>query len=368
MRITRHSALSLVVSVAACSSGTTDGSPVATNSAAIETANGPAGEGGSERQEEGPCGLPPGLAALPGYSISVWVKGTSDYSNPDSIEIDGKDIWVGYQNVTAKDGTDGKTSTIVEFDLRGRVERTFAVPGHCDGLRIDPVTHTVYATSNEDGNPALATIDPATGVVTHYTFDPTLHGGGYDDLGFVGGKVFIAASNPTLDASGVNVFPALDQLMLSGTKAIVTPVLLGNASATDLVSGSTVALNEIDPDSITIDPSGDLVLDNQAGSELVFVKNPGTSSQSVSRLSLPTQVDDTVWATATEGRLFVVDGKANTIYTVRAHFAVGTVFTETPDDSTVASLVGTIDLTTGKLSPQILGFQKATGLLFVADP
>jgi hypothetical protein len=161
--------------------------------------------------------------------------------------------------------------------------------------------------------------------------------------------------------------PALDELTLAGRKANVSPVLLGNATATDVASGATVTLNEIDPDSITIDPSGDLVLDNQAGSELVFIKNPGTASQSVSRLSLPTQVDDTVWATAAEGRLFVADATANTIYAVRSHFVPGTVFTETPDDSTVASLVGTIDLTTGKLSPQILGFQKATGLLFLAD-
>jgi hypothetical protein len=362
----QYFALSLVATVAACSSGGTDSAPGATSSAALDIANGPgAGEDSGHPKDES-CGLPPGLAALPGYSISIWAQGTKDYSNPDSIEVDGNDIWVGYQNVTAKDGTDGKTSTVVEYTLRGRVERTFSVPGHCDGLRIDPATHVVYATSNEDGNPALTTIDP-TGVLTHYTFDPTVHGGGYDDLGFVGGKIFIAASNPTLDASGVNVFPALDELALAGTKANVSPVLLGNASATDVASGATVTLNEIDPDSITIDPSGDLVLDNQAGSELVFIKNPGTASQSVSRLSLPTQVDDTVWATAAEGRLFVVDATANTIYAVRSHFVPGTVFTETPDDSTVASLVGTIDLTTGKLSPQILGFQKATGLLFLAD-
>jgi len=37
----------------------------------------------------------------------------------------------------------------------------------------------------------------------------TPHGGGYDDLVFVGGRVNLVASNPTLSAVGVNVFPAL---------------------------------------------------------------------------------------------------------------------------------------------------------------
>ena len=312
--------------------------------------------------------MPPGgVAALPGYAVRVWAQGTKDFSNPDSIEVDGNDVWVGYQNVTAKDGTDGKTSTVVEYDRHGRVERTFAVPGHCDGLRIDPATHIVWATSNEDGNPVLVSINPASGVVTPFTLATTEHGGGYDDMAFLGGKMFIAASNPTLNAAGVNVFPALDEVTFSGSTASVAPVLLGNATATDLTTSSTVTLNEVDPDSITIDPAGDLVLDNQAGSELVFVHAPGTAGQVVSRIPLPTQVDDTAWVTSAKGFLFVVDGKANTIYTIRTKFVVGTVYTETPDDSSVTGMLATIDLKTGFLAPQIIGFKKPTGLLFVAD-
>ncbi|MDP9151208.1 MAG: hypothetical protein M3O36_14870 [Myxococcota bacterium] len=38
------------------------------------------------------------------------------------------------QNVTAKDGTDGKTSTVVEYNRRGGAERSFPVPGHKDRL------------------------------------------------------------------------------------------------------------------------------------------------------------------------------------------------------------------------------------------
>jgi hypothetical protein len=316
-------------------------------------------------EDETRCSLPGGLAALPGYKVRVWAQGTSQYSHPDAIERDGRDIWVGYQNVTAKDGSDNKTSTVVEYDRRGRVERTFAVPGHCDGLRIDPATHLVWASSNEDGNPALVSIDPHTGTVTPYTFDPTVHGGGFDDMAFVGGKMFMAASNPTLNSAGINVFPAVDQVTFQGTHVVLTPILQGNGTAGDVVTGTTVTLNEIDPDSMSIDTSGNLVLTNQAGSELVFISNPGSAAQTVTRLGVATQLEDPTWVTSADGELLVVDGTTNTIYSVRAPFVPGTVYVETPDDSSIASMLGTLDPKTGVVSPQIIGFKKATGLLFI---
>jgi hypothetical protein len=339
-----------------------------TNSLETAQAVAPTAQGRhSTAQEDERCALPGGLAALPGYSVRVWARGTVDFSHPDSIERDGNDIWVGYQNVTAKDGTDGNSSTVVEYTRHGHLERTFSVPGHCDGLRIDPATHIVWATSNEDGNPGLVSIDPATGTVTKYAFAPTVHGGGFDDMGFVNGKMFIAASNPTLDTAGLNVFPAVDEVSFQGTNVVLTPVLMGNATAVDVTTGMQVTLNEVDPDSITITPSGDLMLVNQAGSELVFISNAGLASQSVTRLPVATQLDDTVWATTAEGDLLVTDGKTNTIYAVRTTFVPGTVYTQTPDDSSIASMVGTVDLKTGVVSPKIIGFGKATGLLFVPD-
>jgi len=109
------------------------------------------------------------------------------------------------------------------------------------------------------------------------------------------------------------------------------------------------------------------MLVNQAGSELVFISNAGLASQSVTRLPVATQLDDTVWATTAEGDLLVTDGTTNTIYAVRTTFVPGTVYTQTPDDSSIASMVGTVDLKTGVVSPKIIGFGKATGLLFVPD-
>jgi hypothetical protein len=176
------------------------------------------------------------VTAPPGWTITLWAVGTSSYSNPDSIERHGNHIWVGYQNVTAKDGTDNKTSTVVEYTSDGKVVKTWPVPGHTDGLRIDPTTHLVWVTSNEDGNPALNIIDPNTGQVTPFTLAKTVHGGGYDDLAFLNGVTYIACSDPTLDSNGNNVFPAIDKVTLSGSSATVTPVLMGNATATDVVA------------------------------------------------------------------------------------------------------------------------------------
>jgi hypothetical protein len=254
---------------------------------------------------------------------------------------------------------------VVEYDSDGLLLRTFAVAGHCDGLRIDPATHTVWASSNEDGNPGLVSIEQTSGKITVYHFDPTVHGGGFDDMAFLNGKMFIAASNPNLDSNGVNVFPAIDEVTFNGTKVVLTPVLMGNASALDTISKQMVTLNEVDPDSLSIDASGNLVLVNQAGSELVFIANPGTASQKISRTLVGTQLEDTVWIkTAQHGHLLVVDGKTNTIYSVKTNFTPGTVYTETPDDSGVSSFVGTVDLATGIIKPNVIGFKKATGLIF----
>jgi sugar lactone lactonase YvrE len=321
------------------------------------------------------------IAALEGYSVRVWAEPDPRFTNPDSIEIDAKRdrVWVGYQNVTAKDGTDGKSSTVVEYNLDGKVKHTYSVLGHCDGLRVDPATHKVWATSNEDGNPRLVSIDPATHVVTAFTFpSPTAHGGGFDDMAFLGGKMFIAASNPTLDSSGVNVFPAVDAVTFSGHNVVLTPVLLGNATATDTLSGSQVTLNEIDPDSMTIDAAGNLVLVNQAGSELVFIHNPGTSTQTVARTLVGTQLEDTIFiGSARQGKtgtFLLVDGGTNTIYSIRTKLQ--SVYTETPNDSGVVGLFGTLDLSsstatsidTGIVTPVVIGFNKATGLaLFPQD-
>ena len=309
-----------------------------------------------------------GVVGLPGYDISVFAKGTKTLYNPDSVEVDGRYVWVGYQNGTNPTGTDGKTSTIVQYTRSGYIVHTYSVLGRCDGLRIDPRTHLVWALENEDANPHLVVINPITGSRTNYLYPKTAHGGGYDDAAFINGSAFVSASNPTLNSAGVNTAPALVKVTLSNGKATVTPVLYGNATATDIVTNQKVTLNLTDPDSVSIDSKGNLVLDSQGDAELIFIHNPGTSSQTVSRLAVGTQVDDTTWIPTVQGRLIIVDSKQNAIYTVtidKTGFTPGTVYTEAPSDSGVAGFVGQLDPTTGTITPVIIGLTSPTGLGFI---
>jgi hypothetical protein len=176
------------------------------------------------------------------------------------------------------------------------------------------------------------------------------------------GLAFIAASNPTLDANGNNVFPAVDTVILSGSSAVLTPVLMGNATATDTISGKPTTLNESDPDSFSADNQGQLVLIDQGASEIVFIKNPGTPQQSVTRTPVGDQLDDTVWTTSGHGRLLITDGTSNTIYWVHVDSVAGTIYTEAPNDSGVPGFIGTVDLTTGFIHPVMLGFGHPTGM------
>ena len=344
-------AAALVLILSACS---TSSNPTTTTAPAANNGNPPSQQ---------PSDF--GLAAIPGYQVSLFARQPSGIAGPDSLVVDNGFVYIDYQNTTAKDCTDTNTSTVVQYDMNGKMLKTFTVPGHSDGMRADPSTHLLWVSSCEDGNPKFVTIDPTGGTITPYAFPKTAHGGGFDDICFLNGMVFIAASNPTLSSAGVNVFPAIDKITLSSGKVNLTPVLMGNATATDLLANVKAPLNEVDPDSMTVDTNGDLVLVDQAGSELVFLKNPGTPQQTVTRMSVGDQLDDTVWAPSSPGRLLVTDGTIGNTYWINAY--PGTVYTQAPDDSGTVGFVGVINMTTGFVTPVVIGFQKATGMLFVPN-
>jgi hypothetical protein len=304
-----------------------------------------------------------GIAAVSGYSVSVFAKGTNSQLNPDSIVVDGQNVYVGYQNVTAKDGADHKSSTIVQYDAAGKQLKTFDVPGHQDGMRIDPTTHLLWSMSNEDGHPKLVTIDTTTSAQKAYTLAPTVHGGGYDDIIFTGGKAYFSASNPNVK-NGTNPAPAVVSAVLTGNAVQTTPVLMGNAKAKDPNSGADTSVAAIDPDSMFINPAGDLTLDNQAGTALISIHQPGPH-QSVTQLTVGTQIDDTVYPAAATGRLLVSDTKANTVYAISGMLDPKTPLVATPDDSGVNGFVGKLDTSTGNITPLIVGFTSPHGMAYL---
>lgn len=99
---------------------------------------------------------------------------------------------------------------------------------------------------------------------------------------------------------------------------------------------------------------------------MIFIHNPGTSAQTVTHLAVGTQVADSAWATAKEGRLFIVDSKQNIIYTVNVYngFIPGTTYTEASGNSGVAGFVGKLDVKTGTIIPIIIGLASPSGLVF----
>jgi hypothetical protein len=312
--------------------------------------------------------------ATPPYNISVLANSPAGVTQPDSIVQWNDSVIVGFQNHVAKDGTDGKFSTIVEFSLAGTVKRVFQVQGHNDGLRVVG-DDDLWAVQNEDANPNLVVIDLRTGKAKKYKFAPTPHSGGYDDLVVKNGKVYITASNPNLDPMGNNVFPALVRASLSGDDVLLEPVLNGNASATDIPTGKPVTLNLTDPDSLTIDPRGNIVLDSQADSELVFIRHPFTDEQAVGRLSITAPVtgpggatitlDDTAFAPHPKAFLLVTDVNAGVIYRIDAGtfgFEPGVAYSA----SDTLGLLGTLNLDNGVVTPIVTGFGSARGLLFIS--
>ena len=257
---------------------------------------------------------------------------------------------------------------IVEYSTDGKVEYTYTVKGHNDGLKVDSATHLLWALQNEDANANLVIIDPKTHDRKLYTFGPTLHGGGYDDIVFRGCKVFISASNP---ANNPNTGPAILSAELDGNYVDVKPVLAGEAQALDIPTDATVKLNLQDPDSMTLDPLGDIVLDSQADQQLIYVSNPRESNQRVLRLPLTYQtasglksveVDDTAFVTSTEGYILFADKSLNKVFTLKRHaFVPGTAYTAADG----GPFVGTIDLTTGVITPIVTGVANPGGLVFV---
>src|SRR6202051_725138 len=181
------------------------------------------------------------------YQLSVFANAPNGLSAPDSIAVIRDHVFVGYGDGNAPDGSDGKSTQIVEYSMDGMVEDTYTVKGHSDGLKVDPSTHLLWALQNEDANANLVIINPENHQQKLYTFSSAAHGGGYDDVVFRGCKVYISASNP---ANNPNAGPAIVSATLEGSTVEVKPVLFGNASAIDVPTDTAAQLNLQDPDSM----------------------------------------------------------------------------------------------------------------------
>jgi hypothetical protein len=324
----------------------------------------------------------------PGFQARVFARGAGR-THPDDITALGQLIFVAYQRDTTPTGGGGD-STIVAYRPDGSVAGSWEVPGHCDGLTADPGRRFVIATVNEDANSSLYTITPSqrpASRLRHYTYSPdpsTLSGGGTDAISVLDGRVLISASSPAPSTPNGSTYtgPAVYTAAIPERGSVVrlTATFADDSPATDAVSGQSTTLNLSDPDSNATVPAssprfaGDFMLDSQGDSELIFASAAGTPEQRLTLLKLgaaaaPTpapQVADVRWSTRATGTLLVVDAGADQIDAITGPFQPGTALASVDNDSpSLASDLGRVDLSTGRITPFATGFVSPKGLLFL---
>jgi hypothetical protein len=294
-----------------------------------------------------------------GFVATTFATSTANYNSPDSIAVGGGHVYVGFNN----NGVGG-TSTIVQYTMGGAVVKTINVSGFNDGLSINPANGQIWALQNQDGpNPNLAVINPTNLAATTYSLSSVNGGGGFDDVTFVNGKAYLSASNPQKNP---NTAPAIVSAAIVGNSVNLTAILKGTATATNISTGATTNLNLIDPDAMTHDRNGNLVLTDETQNQLIFVHNPGTASQSHSFLSPTTaalgsiNLDETVFPKG-PGFLLATDETTGVIYKVQGSFTAA-AYSASPDNG----LFGSLDLGTGQLTPINIGIGDVHGMAFVS--
>jgi hypothetical protein len=294
-------------------------------------------------------------------------------------------IWTAYQNGINPNGSPGApggptNSTVAGYDpSTGALVTSFSVAGKVDGLSADRDLGRLIATVNEDDNSALQLIEPATGAVTTYAYspNPAVSGnGGTDSIAIWDHHMYLTHSNPNDTGQGTQYRVTLQGFSHT---ALLTPVFYDNSPATNVVTGVTARLGLTDPDSSFVMPAaspsfaGQLATIAQADGQLVFAAHHGWGlklhvlplSDNVSGNVPP--IDGFAVATADRGTLYVIDAKGGTIQALNtAGWPKGTVFVGEPSDNH-NPLVGTLDLTTGVITPLGNHFVSPKGLLFVAQ-
>ena len=100
-----------------------------------------------------------------GYTLSVFATSPAGHTKPDSIAVFEGQIYIDYGDGNAPDGSDGKSSTIVEYDRSGNVVYSFSVKGHNDGMKVNPCTEKLWVLQNEGANPGLVVFDPESRIL-----------------------------------------------------------------------------------------------------------------------------------------------------------------------------------------------------------
>ena len=299
---------------------------------------------------------------------------------PDSLTIGDGSVFVEYGNGADSTGLSG-SSTIIQYDKAGQVEFTYEIAGSVDGLKYNPYTGQVWALQNQDGNTTLSLINPKTHTVTGpIQFANQSAVQGYDDVVFKGDKVFLSYTNPSANPSPATS-PTLVELVggeqaLQRGALITQPILTAASTGIDTVTGQTMTVPQIDPDSLKLAPNGDLIFSSGDGGVIIYVHKPGTSQQTVSFTPIQgvtagsAGLDDVIKPNATSGTFYVSDASGDRVISfhvsgLNKNDYYGSV-------GGAQNAFGQIDSKTGVFTPLVSsanepGFGSPHGVVFVAD-
>jgi hypothetical protein len=308
-------------------------------------------------------------------------------TQPDSITNGDGSIWVEYGNNAVSTGGPGAgESTIVQYSASGSVQHVYSIPGLVDGLKFNPTTGMVWALQNNDANATLSLINPITHAISgpmQYAVPPYVYGPptgpgglgrGYDDVAFLGGKVYLSYTNPVNPSD-----PVLQILNQGNTPSgtLSTTSILTAQQTNPLFTSSTQ--NPPDIDSLKSTPNGDLVLTSEgdglgpqwatSDGRYTLISDPGTSTQTVTNVRVTNAagvnvngMDDVIFPGATSGTLYVAGTSGNQVYVVH--------LTGLNPDTPIISLgsfdeVATVNPITGVVEEPLLSVTSPHGLDFV---
>lgn len=312
--------------------------------------------------------------ADPTASASIFATGGAvSATGPDSVTIGDKSVWVEYGNTADSTGLGG-TSTIVQYGLNGAVLHTYTITGLVDGLKFNPTTGMVWALQNNDANATLSIINPMTQTVSGplsygppymYTTPGPL-ARGYDDVAFLGGKVYLSYTNPVEPTD-----PVLQSLDQGNTP-------MGTLTTTSILTAAQTGVSVPDIDSLKSTPMGELVLTSEGDGPATgnpvatfsLIAHPGAANQTVTNVQVTDKkgdpaesMDDVLFPGVTQGTLFVTDTDANQVFEVR--------LTGLDPDTPIISLgsfgeVATVNPVTGVVeTPLLTGLSAPHGLDFI---
>ena len=301
--------------------------------------------------------------AAPTYTSSVFATAPAGTSGPDSVTVAAGSVWVAYDgNALSSDGSQpAGFSTVARYSLSGALQKTYQVSGDVDGLKYNPASGLLWATQNQDANSSVMLINPVTNAMTPLHYAVTSATQGVDDLVFTAGGTFLSTTNPTVASD-----PTLVKVVAGTSPVQVTTVATAGQIGTNIVTGATnYAPTVVNTDSLTVAPNGDLVQTTGNRDTLLFIKDAGLSTQSLSYLTLTaggnavSGTDDSLFLTSSKGTIFAAVSNTNQVLAIEySGMAPGTLL------ASIGSLkeIGFIDQANGNVTPFVTGLSGIHGL------